>query len=110
MPDDDNLKEDLIEMKSCQRFQLLFNKLKLEDFQCAEMKAFPSLAMNAMTVLLPSSTTYFCESGFSTMMYSYIKNKHGYRLQLEDNLWIVWSKTEPSLERILKMKQQQKSC
>ena len=108
MPDDDNLKEDLIEMKSCQRLQLLFNKLKLEDFQCAEMKAFPSLAMNAMTVVLPFSTTYFCESGFSTMMY--IKNNHRYRLQLEDDLWIVWSKTEPSLERILKMRQQQKSC
>ena len=52
MPDDDNLKEDLIEMKSCQRLQLLFNKLKLEDFQYAEMKAFPSLAINAMTVEL----------------------------------------------------------
>ena len=73
MPDDDNLKEDLIEMKSCQRLQLLFNKLKLEDFQCAEMKAFPSLAMNAMTVVLPFSTTYFCESGFSTMMYIKIR-------------------------------------
>ena len=50
MPDDDNLKEDLIEMKSCGRLQLLFNKLKLEDFRCAETKAFPSLATNAMTV------------------------------------------------------------
>ena len=104
MPDDDNLKEDLIEMKSCQKLQLLFNKLKLEDFQCAEMKAFPSLAMNAMTVVLPFSTTYFCESGFSTMMY--IKNKHRNCLQLEVDLRIVWSKTEPSLERILKIKQQ----
>ena len=52
MPGDDNLKEDLIEMKSCQRLQLLFIKLKLEDFQYAEMKAFPSLAINAMTVEL----------------------------------------------------------
>ena len=102
MPDDDNLKEDLIEMKSCQRLQLLCNKLKLEDFQCAEIKAFPSFAMNAMTVVLPFSTTNFCESGFSTMMY--IKNKHRYCLQLKDDLWIVWSKTEPLLERILKMK------
>ena len=62
MPDDDNLKEDLIEMKSCRRLQLLFNKLKLEDFWCTEMKALPSLATNAMTVVLPFSTTYFCES------------------------------------------------
>ena len=85
-------------------FSHFFNKLKLEDFQCAEMKAFPSLAMNAMTVVLPFSTTYFCESGFSTMMC--IKNKHRNRLQLEDDLRIVWSKTESSLERILKIKQQ----
>ena len=45
MPDDDNLKEDPIEMKSCRRLQLLFNKFKLEDFWCAEMKAFPSLGL-----------------------------------------------------------------
>ena len=51
MLDDDNLKEDVIEMKSCRRLQLLFNKLKLADFWCTEMKAFPSLAMNAMTVI-----------------------------------------------------------
>ena len=96
MPDDDNLKEDFIEMKSCQRLQLLFNKLKLEDFQCAKMKVFPSLAMNAMTVVLPFSITYFYESGFSTMMY--IKSKHRYRLQLEDDLWIVWSKLNRHLK------------
>ena len=53
MSDDDNLKENLIEMKSCQELKLLFDKLKLEDFWCAAMKAFPSLAMEAMTVLIP---------------------------------------------------------
>ena len=53
MLDDDNLKEDVIEMKSCRRLQLLFNKLKLEDFWSAEMKAFPNLVTNAMTEVLP---------------------------------------------------------
>ena len=71
------------------------------------MKAFSSLAMNALTVILPFATTYFCESGFSKMMY--IKNKHRNRLQLEDDLGIALSKPEPSLEKILKMKQKQKS-
>ena len=99
--------EHLIKMKTCRRLQLLFNKLKSEDFWCAEMKAFPSLDTNTMTVVLPFSTTYFCESVFSTMMY--IKNKHRNCLQLEDDLEIVWSKTELSLKGILKMKQQQKS-
>ena len=103
--DDDNLKENLIEMKSCQELKLLFDKSKLEDFWCAAMKAFPSLAMEAMTVLIPFSTTYNCESSFSTMMY--IKNKYRNRLQLEDDLRVATSKIEPSFERILSMKQQQ---
>ena len=107
MPDDDNLKEDLIEMKSYRKLQLLFSKLKLKDLRSAKLKAFPSLAMNAMTVVLPFLTTYFCKSGFLTMMY--IKNKHRKHLQLEDDLRILWSKTEPSFEGILKMKQQQKT-
>ena len=105
MSDDDNLKENLIETKSCQELKLLFDKLKLKDFWCAAMKAFPSLAMEAMTVLIPFSTTYTCESSFSTMMY--IKNKYRNRLQLEDDLRVATSKIEPSFERILSMKQQQ---
>ena len=53
MLDDDNLEEDVIEIKSCRRLQLLFNKLKLEYFWCAKMKAFPSLATTAITIILP---------------------------------------------------------
>ena len=86
MLDADNLKEDMkSETKSCRRLQLLFDKL--ENFWCVTMKAFPSLATNAMTVVLPFSTIYFCESGFSAMMY--VKNKHRNRLQLEDDLQIA---------------------
>ena len=44
MSDDDNLKDDLIEINSCQNFQLLFEKSKLDDFWCVVMKAFPNLA------------------------------------------------------------------
>ena len=62
MPYDDKLKEDLIKIKSCQRLQLLFDKLKLEDFWCVAMKAFPSLAMNAMTVVFMEKL--FCNNLF----------------------------------------------
>ena len=68
MPDGNNLKEDLIEMKSFQRLQLLFDILKLEDFWCAAMKAFSSLAVNAIRVVLSFPTTCFCKSEFSTMI------------------------------------------
>ena len=68
MPDDDNLKKDLTKMKSFQKLQLLFDKLKLENFWCDATKAFPSLAVNTIAVVLPFSTTYFCESWFLTMI------------------------------------------
>ena len=41
---DHNLKEDLIEIKSFQKFQLLFEKSKLDNFWCVVMEAFPNLA------------------------------------------------------------------
>ena len=69
MPHDDNLKENFIEIKSCPRLQLQFDKLKLEDCWCAAIKAFPSHAVNAVTVVLPFSTIYLYKSGFSTIMY-----------------------------------------
>ena len=57
-----------------------------------------------MTVLIPLLTTYYCESGFSTMLY--IKNKYRNRLQLEDDLRVAFSKIEPLFEQILSTKRQ----
>ena len=71
------------------------------------MEAFPNLAKKAIRKTIPFLTTYFCKSGFSAMMY--MKNKHRSRLQLEDNLRVALSKTEPSFERVVMMKPQQKS-
>ena len=59
MSDDDNLKEDLIEIKSCQKFQLLFEKSNLDNFWCVVMEAFPNLAKKAMRMTTPFSKTYF---------------------------------------------------
>ena len=93
MSDNDNLKEVLIEMKSCQRFQLLFEKSKLDDFWCVVMEAFPNLAKEAMRMTIPFSITYFCESGFSAMMY--MKNKYRSRLHSEGDLLVLLNIVRP---------------
>ena len=59
MSDDDNLKENLIEIKSCQKFQLLFEKSKLDNFWCVVRDAFPNLPKKTMRMTIPFSTTYF---------------------------------------------------
>ena len=107
MSDIDNLKEGLVEMKSCQRFQLLFEKSKLDDFCCIVTEALPNLAKEAIRMSFLFTTIYFCETGFSAM--TYMKNKHRNRPQSEDDLWATLSKIEPSFKRLVMMKQQQKS-
>ena len=59
MSDDDNMKEDLIEIKSCQKFQLLFEKSKLDNFRCVVKEAFTNLAKETMRMTIPFSATYF---------------------------------------------------
>ena len=59
MSDDDNLKEDLIQIKSFQKFQLLFEKSKLHNFCCVVMEAFPNLAKENMRITILFLTTYF---------------------------------------------------
>ena len=71
------------------------------------METFPNLAKETMRMTISFSTTYFYESGFSTMIC--IKNNHSNRLQLEDDLWVALSKTEPSFKKLVMIKQQQKS-
>ena len=53
MSDNDNLKEDLIEIKSCQKFQLLFEKSKLDNFWCVVKEAFTNLAKETMRMTIP---------------------------------------------------------
>ena len=71
------------------------------------MEAFPNLAKEAMRMTIPFSRTYFCESRFLALMY--VKNKHWSRLQMEDDLRVALSKTEPSFKKLVITKQQQKS-
>ena len=71
------------------------------------MEAFSNLGKEVMRMTIPFSTTYFCKSELSAMMY--MKNKRRNRLHLKDDLRVALSKTEPSFEKLVMMKQQQKS-
>ena len=64
MSDDDNLKEDLIEIKSFQKFQLFFKKSKLDNFCCVVMEAFPNLAKENMRMTILFLTTILVKVSF----------------------------------------------
>ena len=50
---------------------------------------FPQISTKAMKVLIPFTSTYLCECGFSAL--TLIKNKYRSRLQAEDDLRLFLS-------------------
>ena len=105
--DDDPMKEELIELRADQALQMRHDPKSLERFWCYTIQSYPQLAEKALNVLLPFSTTYLCESGFSTLLS--IKTKYRSRLNPEADMRIAISKTEPRIDSIVAQKQEHKS-
>ncbi|KAG5276716.1 hypothetical protein AALO_G00108910 [Alosa alosa] len=70
--------EQLIDLSSDAALQLQLKKKPLVDFWTEAMVAYPSLAKQAMKVLISFATTYLCESGFSAL--TAVKTKYRQRL------------------------------
>lgn len=75
-----NLKEqeELIEIKNDRNLQIRFNKSDLARFWISMKEDYPNIFQRAIEVLLPFSTSYLCELGFSAM--TEIKQKKRERL------------------------------
>ena len=67
------------------------------------MTLFPQLSLFVLRKLLPFSSTYLCESGFSTMLN--IKSKNRNRLDLEVDMRCSLSMTHPRIRNLVTLKQ-----
>ena len=90
MDDNDEMKEDRVEMKASNKIKMEFDSMQLDTFWCAQLKKFPQLAERALEVLVPFATTYLCETGFSTLVH--IKTKARNRLDASDDIRVAISK------------------
>ena len=59
---------------------------------------FPQISTKAMKVLIPFTSTYLCECGFSAL--TLIKKKYRSRLQGEDDLRLFLSAGQPRIEHL----------
>uniref|UniRef100_UPI0035900B4B protein FAM200C-like n=1 Tax=Myxine glutinosa TaxID=7769 RepID=UPI0035900B4B len=68
--DNDLVKDDLIEFQEDQRKKADFGKawLDFKQFWCEQIAAYPSLVKRATNVLVPFTTMYLCEIGFSALL------------------------------------------
>ena len=67
--------------------RLLFDAAELERFRCSNRQSYKKLCMKTLSILVPLATTYFCESGFSSLLR--LKNKVPNRLNPSNDLRMV---------------------
>ena len=79
----------------------------LSQFWSSMLTSYRKLSMEALRVIVPFASTYLCESAFSALMH--IKSKARNQLDVEDDMRIAISKTQPRISRLACNMQQQKS-
>lgn len=91
----------LIELTCDQSMKTKFSKVSLSQFWCSVTvtSEYSTLARRAIKILLPFSTTYLCESGFSTLVQ--LKSKQRNRLDTEHDLRIALSTILPDFEALV---------
>ncbi len=88
----------------------LMNEFKTEQliiFWLKRRNKFSFISEKALKFLLPFSTSYLCETGFSAMLN--IKNKYRTKLNLEPNLRLKLTKIYPDVKKLRSLKQAQPS-
>ena len=61
MDENDQTKDDLVEMRASKKIKLEFDSMHLATVSYAQLEMFPQLAKSALKILVPFATTYLCE-------------------------------------------------
>lgn len=89
-------KEQLLELSSDGRHNILFKNKSLVDFWASAIVEYPGLSKQALKVLMPFATTYVCEAGFSAL--TLLKTKSRQRLDAENDLRVKLSSITPNFD------------
>ncbi|XP_035218885.1 protein FAM200A-like [Stegodyphus dumicola] len=84
-----------------------FSNKSLFEFWAGVNDEFFALKTKAFRILLPFSTSYLCETGFSAV--ASLKKKYRSRLNIENELRVSISNIKPSFEKLCSARQAQES-
>lgn len=97
---------NLISLKNDRTLKLKFKEMTVNKFWIYAQAAFPEISIKALTILLPFSTSYLCEQGFSAV--TIIKSKKIERLRsVEEELRVSLSTVRPRIKRLYTTRQAQ---
>ncbi|XP_060780911.1 zinc finger BED domain-containing protein 5-like [Neoarius graeffei] len=96
--------EALVELNSNMDLKKKTSEVSLAHFWLSVETEFPHLSKKALQVLIPFTSTYLCECGFSAL--TLIKNKYRSSLQVEDDIRLFLSTVRPRIRRLCISKKQ----
>ena len=81
---------------SIKQLKIKFDAIDISIFGCEVARTYLTLSKRAWSVLVPFTTTYLCEAGFSTMVH--IKDKYHNQLDISHDMGVALSKTFLALQ------------
>ena len=104
----ESLLEELLQLSEDSTMRVTFNMKELIAFGIYAKNEYPCLAKAAIKFLLPFSTTYLCESGFSGVAHIKIKERNRLATGLVCAcLRLSFTTIQPQLDEIISRKQPQ---
>ena len=97
--------DELLDLRNDSAGREIFKEKSLSEFWCTMFRTYPILSMAALRVIVPFASTYLCESGFSTLVH--INSKARNQLNVEDDMRLAISKTQPCIAMLAAEMQQQ---
>ena len=101
----EDIQEEFLELTNDSSVKIEYNSLSLQNFWVKMLPLFPKISRIALLILIPISSTYLCEAGFSSLLT--IKTKQRDKLECEGDLRCALSKTAPQLTELVAKKQEQ---
>ena len=99
----EELQEEFLEMKCNSTAKDDFEAMSLNNFWAKYLRIYKNVGSVAIRTLLPFSSTYLCQSGFSALVS--MKTKFCNKLECEADLQCALSSTKPRIKRLVSQKQ-----
>ena len=94
----DEIQDQYFDLKIDSSARILYHEKSLSQFWCEMYGSYPQVSKLAFQVLLPFAMTYLCKSNFSALLH--MKTKERNRMNVEEDMRLALSSTQPRISQL----------